>query len=309
MGDLNLIFENDSRGAVPHTSSSNTSFTSSSRDSTYVNMIFEAGLEDMGYTGRSFTWSGNIHGTGIRRSRLDRALSNEEWVLSFSDAKLMHLPQLGSDHCPIMLDTSYSDGDRKRNWKYFQCYERDDTLKVEIVVVWNQPVLGSHSFQLSKKLVFARQFISKWNKEKFGNIQSNIHLLHHQLKQLQQNIQHTQNNDQVLEVEKQIEHWQHIQNEFWGQKSRDQYYMEMDRNTKFHHTNANRRRSRIHIAALKDSSGNWCTTRVELENLLVTHYSDIHTTSNPERNEDILNCIPQEISEEDNQMRISIPSA
>ncbi|XP_026419856.1 uncharacterized protein LOC113315820 [Papaver somniferum] len=311
IGDLNLIFQSEDRISSNNisrtTSSSSPSYTSSSRDAPFISLIREAGLDDMSYTGKYFTWSSNVHGTGIRRSRLDRALTNDEWDISFPDAKLIHLPQYGSDHCPIMLDSSHDDGDRKRNWKYFQCYERDDSLKPEIEAAWNHPINGSDAYKVSQKMVITRRYVSKWNREQFGNIRSNIFLLHQQMEVIQEESPNSSSTSQVLALENQIEHWHQIQNEFWGQKSRDEYYREMDRNTKHHHARANKRRSRNNIMALKDEDGNWCTSRMELENLLTEHYGKLHTTFSPVKNDHFLQCIPQAITEADNNELTRIP--
>ncbi|XP_026383334.1 uncharacterized protein LOC113278804 [Papaver somniferum] len=144
--------------------------------------------------------------------------------------------------------------------------------------------------------------------EKFGDIKSNMFLLHQQLEALQQNSQHLDNDNEVIRVENQIEHWHQIQHEFWGQKARDEYYLEMDGNTKYHHANANKRRTRNNIVALKDGNGNWCTSREELENLLIDHYSSLHTSTVTDRNDDIISCIPSLINSADNLELMRVPN-
>ncbi|XP_026410246.1 uncharacterized protein LOC113305422 [Papaver somniferum] len=199
--------------------------SSSSRDPPYIQLIQEVGLDDMSYTGRSFAWSSNVCGGGIRRSRLDKALTNAEWVLHFPDAKLIHLPQLGSDHRPII-------------W----------TLHIMMVN-------GSDAYKLSRRLIIARRYITRWNRENFGDIQSNIFLLHQQIAAIQEGIQDNNSTSHVQELETQIKYWHQVQSEFWGQNARADYYLEMDRNTKHHHVMANKRRSRNNIMALKDADG------------------------------------------------------
>ncbi|XP_026396260.1 uncharacterized protein LOC113290887 [Papaver somniferum] len=81
----------------------------------------------------------------------------------------------------------------------------------------------------------------------------------------------------------------------------------MDRNTKYHHANANKRRSNNNIVALKDENGNWCTSRIDLENLLTDHYKMLHTTSSPVRDEQILQCIPSVITAEQNGDLMKVP--
>lgn len=71
-----------------------------------LDLIRESDLHDMGFSGNPFTWTSNSHGTGKIKSRLDISLTNSEWTLVYPNAKLVHLPQKGSDHTPILLPMS-----------------------------------------------------------------------------------------------------------------------------------------------------------------------------------------------------------
>ncbi|XP_026395965.1 protein ENHANCED PSEUDOMONAS SUSCEPTIBILTY 1-like [Papaver somniferum] len=51
IGDLNMVFPNESRQSIGSTSSHTSYSNTSSRDSYCIDLIHEAGLEDMGYTG------------------------------------------------------------------------------------------------------------------------------------------------------------------------------------------------------------------------------------------------------------------
>ncbi|XP_026419489.1 uncharacterized protein LOC113315429 [Papaver somniferum] len=107
MGDLNIHLLD------------NTSSVSSSSDSMVHSILQEIGLEDLGFLGKGHTWSSNNTGTGEKRSRIDMSLVNVEWNSVFNDSKLLHLSQLGSDHCPIMLVTDYS---QPKLWKPFKLF-------------------------------------------------------------------------------------------------------------------------------------------------------------------------------------------
>ncbi|KAA3485417.1 reverse transcriptase [Gossypium australe] len=65
----------------------------------------ECKLSDIGYSGMRYTWErGNLPETNIRE-RLDRGVTNEEWLLLFSMGNIQYLPFSSSDHCPILLNT------------------------------------------------------------------------------------------------------------------------------------------------------------------------------------------------------------
>ncbi|XP_026410329.1 uncharacterized protein LOC113305522 [Papaver somniferum] len=84
------------------------------------------------------------------------------------------------------------------------------------------------------------------------------------------------------------------------QNSRENLLKKESRNTKYFHSRANYRRRRNHIDSLKDDMGPWHSNRQEIEQLLNIHFSSITTSSNPQRDEEILSLISPFINEEDN---------
>lgn len=55
-------------------------------------------LQDIGFTGLKFTWK-----RGRDFERLDRAIGNDEWVKTFPNFPISHLPRIKSNHQPIFL--------------------------------------------------------------------------------------------------------------------------------------------------------------------------------------------------------------
>ncbi|KAG8494116.1 hypothetical protein CXB51_011832 [Gossypium anomalum] len=62
---------------------------------------FSGGIWDLGFVGSSFTWQ-----RGSRYERLDRALANDAWILTFLQTLVYHLTRIKSDHRPILLKTN-----------------------------------------------------------------------------------------------------------------------------------------------------------------------------------------------------------
>ncbi|KAJ8437791.1 hypothetical protein Cgig2_013710 [Carnegiea gigantea] len=61
------------------------------------------GLMDLGYTGPPFTWNRGSNPATGKSARLDRALCNRQWRLRFEEARVRHLLQNNSDHCPLLI--------------------------------------------------------------------------------------------------------------------------------------------------------------------------------------------------------------
>lgn len=56
-------------------------------------------LIDLGFTGPKCTWSNLREGRSLIKERIDKAYCNEEWIKSFPEAIVRHLPRTRSDHC------------------------------------------------------------------------------------------------------------------------------------------------------------------------------------------------------------------
>ncbi|XP_057444746.1 uncharacterized protein LOC130736989 [Lotus japonicus] len=89
-GDFNsyLSASNKLGGGPPNLSSMNK----------FRDCLDACSLSDLEFKGPPFTWEGR----GVKE-RIDWALSNDNWLLSFPEATILHLPRLKSDHKPILI--------------------------------------------------------------------------------------------------------------------------------------------------------------------------------------------------------------
>ena len=62
----------------------------------------EAGLKDLGYVGKKFTWKGHRHG-GFVLEQLDRAVANNQWMSQNPSSKVQHLHSNSSDLLAIIV--------------------------------------------------------------------------------------------------------------------------------------------------------------------------------------------------------------
>ncbi|XP_026459304.1 uncharacterized protein LOC113359963 [Papaver somniferum] len=124
--------------------------TSTSADGMVTNIFATCGLEDLGYVGKSFTWTNSNIGAGTKHSRIDMALGNVDWNLNFPNSKLYHLNQVGSDHSPIMLVTDAITPSCWKPFKFFLTWLNDPSCKTVIANAWNSYVNGSPAYQLHK---------------------------------------------------------------------------------------------------------------------------------------------------------------
>ena len=63
--------------------------------------------------------------------------------------------------------------------------------------------------------------------------------------------------DAIAICRKELAEWTHREEVMWRQRAKNNYLTEGDKNTRFFHLNASRRRSNNFISGIKDEMGEW----------------------------------------------------
>lgn len=68
--------------------------------------LFVCDLSDIPAKGPKFTWSNNQHGFAFTKEKLDRVVANLEALELFLGSCYSILPQVKSDHSPLIINIS-----------------------------------------------------------------------------------------------------------------------------------------------------------------------------------------------------------
>ncbi|XP_019263677.1 PREDICTED: uncharacterized protein LOC109241389 [Nicotiana attenuata] len=122
-------------------------------------------LFDLGFKGCNFTWSNHRRkGKGLIMERLDRIFANTEWLDQYPEASTIHLPNIHSDHNPILISL------KKKNMTYIDkpfrletmwCSHPDFISLVKKHWVTNDLITATKSFG---------EDVKSWSREVLGNI-------------------------------------------------------------------------------------------------------------------------------------------
>jgi len=88
-------------------------------------------MKDIPLVGRKFTW---YRLNGSARSRLDRALVSDEWLIQQPGSKKYVLSKQVSDHCALIVKNSIKDWVRT-----FHVWERSQDFKEVVKNAWGTP--------------------------------------------------------------------------------------------------------------------------------------------------------------------------
>lgn len=177
--------------------------------------------------------------------RLDRVLATNEWVNKFGEVRVNHLVDSTSDHCALFIsDPKAPKQTRARRFHFEAMWTKREECKELIEAVWcsgsdlNTPegaasVLKAYTFDLKA-----------WSSATFGQIPKKIQEKSKKLSMLIQLDRDGSLCEEVNQARKEINNLLNSEEIYWGQRSKTHWLKEGDRNTKFFHVRASKRRGK-----------------------------------------------------------------
>ncbi|XP_057452996.1 uncharacterized protein LOC130744851 [Lotus japonicus] len=234
-------------------------------------------LSDMGFKGPPFTWEWR----GVKE-RLDRGTCNLDWLEAYPDSSILHLPQLKSDHKPLLLRSSIQEGHHvlERPFRFMSCWLTDNRFPHVVSHAWR-----NNSDWASASECFKRD-VTEWNSQVFGDVFRRKSRLMKRLEGINTKLR-MQHNPFLHNLQRKL--WQQynrvlVQEEMiWHQKSRCMRVKHGDRNTRFFHAYTKTRRKRNRIEALTTAEGALVTDLDALRSMTVAFYDSLYTSPGPLR--------------------------
>ena len=219
----------------------------------FAEVVDDLGLVDIQLHGGAFTWTGGLN--NMSRARLDRFLVSPCWLDQFSRVCQRRLPRPISDHFPVLLEGgSWSRGPAP--FRFENMWFKVEGFKELIRNWWQETVVrGSASFRLSEKLKVLKQKLKIWNREEFGNLESNKEAAMQQVdfwdRVEEERSLSMEESACKKEAKEAYAKWVELEETHWRQVSRELWLKEGDRNTRFFHRMASAHRRANHMDRIK----------------------------------------------------------
>ena len=132
------------------------------------------GLEDVGYSGSSFTWYNGQKLNGIW-ARLDRVLFNGNWSISCPSISVQHLSRACSDHSPLLVSACSLAHPFPSRLCFQQMWISHKRFLQDSRDAWNAAPMSSFPLlSMVLKLRHMKSFYKDWNKNVFKNVFDNV---------------------------------------------------------------------------------------------------------------------------------------
>ncbi|KAG7584349.1 Ribonuclease H-like superfamily [Arabidopsis suecica] len=247
-------------------------------------MINDCGLMEFPYLGDWLSWRGWRDKKPIR-CRLDRALANEEWHELFCNSYVEYLQMVASDHSPVVATIADKIPRGKRCFRFDKRWIRKEGLLEAISSGWNLDSSAADG-NFVEKLSNCRRAISQWRKDLSPYGRKTIEDLKSELNAAQRD--DTRTREEIMELTLQLKEAYRDEELYWYQKSRGLWMQLGDNNSKYFHALTKQRRARNRITGLHDENGIWSAEDKDIQNIAVSYFKDLFTTTNPQAFEESL---------------------
>ncbi|XP_039050208.1 uncharacterized protein LOC120191304 [Hibiscus syriacus] len=231
-------------------------------------------LMDAGYVGSKFTWTRHSQGRVTLQERLDRLLHNIELVNCFPNLRVVTLTRMYSDHNPILVNTDLElpVDKEKRPFRLEAAWMMHDDFNRIFSSAWDKK-----KNSLVDAVEETKRTLIEWKESTFGNIFKRKKILMKQLQGIQRSTNYFHSN-YLQELEKTLkgDYQQVLEQEeiFWLQKSRLDWIVKGERNTKFFHLTTMIRRKFNKIVGLYIENV-WVTGKQDLCQHVYNYYKEL----------------------------------
>jgi hypothetical protein len=160
-----------------------------------------------------------------------------------------------------------------RTKRFEQIWTRNDQHITKVNEIWN-----ANTGHLATKLNSTLDHLHKWGNNIFGTLPRKIKQVQDELHALNQNHSLKDQTQQIKAKETELENLLDGEEMWWKQRSRVDWLQHGDKNTKFFHLKASKRRKRNKITEIRDNQGNKWTAHDDIERVFLDHFKTLFQT-------------------------------
>ena len=292
IGDFNVILHSDEK--LSHKPPSYKQMDE------FREVLEQCSLTDLGFLGYPFTWNNKRPGHANTKERLDRAVATMDWRTKFPRSTVTHLSSHASDHLPIILQTKTSKfrlARSKMGFKFEESWLLWEECEAVVHEGWNKMGgTGSVIANVKERIEGCGRELHAWGASKTHLDTERIKVLQKRIEVLNMSECTEGNKAEFSMVSKELDDLLLKQEIFWAQHSRISWLKHGDKNTKFFHAKASKRRRRNFIQGIKNHDDIWVEDEEEIAGVATRYFENIFKAGDCDRLEECLVAVHPKVS-------------
>jgi hypothetical protein len=297
VGDFNeILFNCEKKGGPPRAKTCMERFRK---------VLEDCDLHDLGYTGDPFTWHNHHHlAASYIKERLDRAVANNTWQRKFPLVKVKNGDPRHSDHRPVIVDVGERDDIyRGSPMEIMQKFEarwlEEEECQTKVQQAWAASIQkgGNSMIQIQGEIL---KELWVWDREVLGELQKRVRKAKKELEICRRRSISQEQVDREHLLRYKLDHLQDQLNVYRKQRAHTAWLLKGDRNTKFFHAYASKRRRKNTIKKLK-GDGDVVVEGERLKLFVANHYQNLFMSHAGNHCDEVLRCVRTCVSHEMNE--------
>nr|XP_027090446.1 uncharacterized protein LOC113711482 [Coffea arabica] len=266
--------------------------------------ISDCHLQELPYSGSSYTWSGVRSGSRIWK-RLDRVLANHQWLSFLPNTSVQHLNRATSDHTPLLVHLRGADASAPKPFKFQNFWVSSSEFQSTVQSNWELPTQGYGMYRLAFKLKRLKACLRHWSRQHFGNIFQAVRQNEFEVQQKEILFEAAPTDEARAELHRAkgiLLRSLRVEEDYWRQKARLRWLKDGDCNTRYFHASVREKRSKLAIHRIKDAGGSWLEDEDSIGQEAVGFFHSLLTAEEVSDVDDLLVHIPRLVTEHQNDV-------
>ncbi|XP_055814708.1 uncharacterized protein LOC129884436 [Solanum dulcamara] len=277
----------------------------------FISIIEASGLQDLGFTGQKYTWC-NQRGIMSRVwKRLDRGMVNDKWLETMPLTSITHLPSVGSDHCPLLMEMIDQHHNPIKYFKFLNCWPEQPSFMDLVENCWSRSIEGNPMWIFHMKMKRLANTLSNWSRNQFGDIHAKVKEYEEAVRQAEEDLinrQSNENRSKLHAINAEYIRYMKMENTILRQKTQLQWFKEGDMNSSYFHALIRGRRRKLYIHRIQTEEGSWVQGDAEIAEAACEHFQQIFTGEENYIQQHNLQCIPPMVTDQQNETLQATPS-
>ncbi|XP_055825760.1 uncharacterized protein LOC129894213 [Solanum dulcamara] len=211
---------------------------------------------------------------------------NDKWLDIMPHTSITHLPSVGSDHCPLLLEMVDHHHNPIKYFRFLNCWPDQPSFMDTIKECWSRSVAGNPMWSFHQKMKRLASTLSRWSRNQFGDIYARVKEYEEEVRQAEENliIMHSNENRSKLHaINAEYIKYLKMEDAILRQKTQLHWFKEGDVNSSYFHALIRGRRRKLYIHRIQTEEGSWVQGDTEIAEAACKHFQDIFTREGVER--------------------------